>query len=117
MQRSGRRMTSTPATRLAPASSPSFLAIAPSPQPPSTRAGHRNRSRKPIFMTCPTSETTHSIIPELNVAVVTAIGRPRTVLDLQCGRGLHGAVAKRAGAHVVGIEGRRDQAESARRIL
>jgi SAM-dependent methyltransferase len=58
-----------------------------------------------------------SIVPELNVAVATAIGRPRTVLDVQCGRGMHGATAKRVGAHVVAIEARRDQVETARRML
>src|SRR3954447_24078963 len=64
-----------------------------------------------------TSREAPSVIPELNVAVTLAIGRPRTVLDVRCGRGLHGAVAKRSGAHVVGIEGRADVAETARRTL
>src|SRR5262245_52152432 len=58
-----------------------------------------------------------SIIPELNVAVAAAIGRPRTVLDVQCGRGLHGADAKQAGAQVVAIEGRPDEAATARRLI
>ncbi len=43
-------------------------------------------------------------VHEENRALVQAIGRPRTVLDVGCGIGLNGAAAKRVGAHVTGIE-------------
>lgn len=41
---------------------------------------------------------------EVNYALARAIGRPRRVLDVGCGRGQNGAVAKAHGAHVVGLE-------------
>jgi 2-polyprenyl-3-methyl-5-hydroxy-6-metoxy-1,4-benzoquinol methylase len=44
------------------------------------------------------------VVEEENVALVGAIGRPRTVLDVGCGVGLNGLAAKRKGAHVTGIE-------------
>jgi 2-polyprenyl-3-methyl-5-hydroxy-6-metoxy-1,4-benzoquinol methylase len=43
-------------------------------------------------------------VEEQNRALVGAIGRPRTVLDVGCGVGLNGAAARRTGAHVTGIE-------------
>ena len=43
-------------------------------------------------------------IEEVNRALASAIGRPRTVLDVGCGTGINGAVAKTRGAHVTGIE-------------
>ncbi len=39
-----------------------------------------------------------------NRALVAALGRPQTVLEVGCGRGLHGARAKRWGARVTGLE-------------
>ncbi len=44
------------------------------------------------------------VVEEQNRALVGAIGRPRTVLDVGCGIGLNGAAAKRSGARVTGIE-------------
>jgi 2-polyprenyl-3-methyl-5-hydroxy-6-metoxy-1,4-benzoquinol methylase len=41
---------------------------------------------------------------EENRALAQAIGRPRRVLDVGCGVGLNGSVAKRRGAHVTGLE-------------
>ncbi len=44
------------------------------------------------------------VVEEENVALINAIGRPRTVLDVGCGVGLNGLAAKRKGARVTGIE-------------
>jgi 2-polyprenyl-3-methyl-5-hydroxy-6-metoxy-1,4-benzoquinol methylase len=44
------------------------------------------------------------LIEEENRALVEAIGRPRTVLDVGCGTGINGARARRDGARVTGIE-------------
>jgi SAM-dependent methyltransferase len=41
---------------------------------------------------------------EVNLALSEAIGRPRTVLDVGCGRGQNGAIARARGARVVGLE-------------
>jgi 2-polyprenyl-3-methyl-5-hydroxy-6-metoxy-1,4-benzoquinol methylase len=43
-------------------------------------------------------------VEERNVAMCRAIGRPRRVLDVGCGIGQNGAVARARGAHVVGID-------------
>ncbi|MBW2459311.1 MAG: methyltransferase domain-containing protein, partial [Deltaproteobacteria bacterium] len=43
-------------------------------------------------------------VEEVNRALVRQLGRPCRVLDVGCGIGLNGAVAKRKGAHVTGIE-------------
>jgi 2-polyprenyl-3-methyl-5-hydroxy-6-metoxy-1,4-benzoquinol methylase len=44
------------------------------------------------------------LVAEENLALVRAIGTPRTVLDVGCGIGLNGAAARRTGAAVTGIE-------------
>jgi len=44
------------------------------------------------------------LVEEENRALVSLIGRPRTVLDVGCGVGLNGACARRLGAAVTGIE-------------
>lgn len=44
------------------------------------------------------------VVEEENVALVSALGRPRTVLDVGCGVGLNGLAARRKGARVTGIE-------------
>jgi SAM-dependent methyltransferase len=44
------------------------------------------------------------VVEEENVALVRAIGRPRSVLDVGCGVGLNGLAARRKGARVTGIE-------------
>ncbi len=41
---------------------------------------------------------------EVNYELARAIGRPRTALDVGCGRGQNGALAKAKGAKVTGIE-------------
>ena len=43
-------------------------------------------------------------LEEVNLELASAIGRPRSVLDVGCGRGLNGLLAKEKGAHVVGLE-------------
>jgi methionine biosynthesis protein MetW len=55
-------------------------------------------------MTAPVAARHRYRVEEQNRALVQAIGRPRRVLDVGCGIGLNGAVAKRNGAHVTGIE-------------
>ena len=57
------------------------------------------------------------LVAEENLALVRAIGTPRTVLDVGCGIGLNGAVARRAGAHVTGIETDERAAAAARERL
>ncbi len=57
------------------------------------------------------------LVAEENLALVRAIGTPRTVLDVGCGIGLNGAVAKRAGARVTGIETDERAAAAARERL
>lgn len=54
---------------------------------------------------------------ETNIALATAIGRPRTLLDVGCGHGIHGAAARERGAYVVGIESDAAKAGRARRLL
>ncbi len=44
------------------------------------------------------------VVEEENLALVRAIGRPRTVLDVGCGVGLNGLAARHKGARVTGIE-------------
>ena len=66
------------------------------------------------------SERKHSrdrLPEEINIGISRAIGRPRTVLDVGCGLGLNGAVAKLVGATVVGIESDVANAARARRLL
>jgi SAM-dependent methyltransferase len=59
----------------------------------------------------------NSGIEEANIALTSAIGRPRNVLDVGCGAGFNGAVAFEAGAKVVGVEGDPGKAAQARRLL
>lgn len=54
---------------------------------------------------------------EINPALSAVIGRPRTVLDVGCGAGVNGMVARRAGADVFGIESEPQLAERAARVL
>ena len=44
------------------------------------------------------------VVEEVNYAVTHNLGRPRTVLDVGCGIGINGKVARARGAHVVGLE-------------
>ena len=57
------------------------------------------------------------MVEEVNVALAKAIGRPRSVLDVGCGIGLNGAIAKARGAKVTGIEIVPERAERARQLL
>ncbi|MEZ4312323.1 MAG: methyltransferase domain-containing protein [Polyangiaceae bacterium] len=57
------------------------------------------------------------LVAEENLALVRAIGTPRTVLDIGCGIGLNGAAARRKGASVTGIETDPASAAEARRRL
>jgi SAM-dependent methyltransferase len=54
---------------------------------------------------------------EANIALISAIGRPRTVLDVGCGIGLNGGAAVEAGAQVVGVELDASKAAQARRLI
>jgi SAM-dependent methyltransferase len=54
---------------------------------------------------------------EINPAILALLGRPRTVLDVGCGAGIHSLYARRAGARVTGIEGNAGLAEQAGRLL
>jgi len=57
------------------------------------------------------------VVEEENRALVAALGRPRTVLDVGCGIGLNGAAAKRRGARVTGLEIVPSSIERARKVL
>jgi protein-L-isoaspartate O-methyltransferase len=57
------------------------------------------------------------VLEEANIAMIGALGRPRTVLDVGCGIGLNGAAAVLTGAAVVGIEKNSSAAAKARRSL
>ncbi|WP_394833834.1 methyltransferase domain-containing protein [Pendulispora rubella] len=57
------------------------------------------------------------VVEEVNYALTDAIGRPRTVLDVGCGIGTNGKVARDHGAHVVGIEIVPESAARAREVL
>ncbi|MET0592436.1 MAG: methyltransferase domain-containing protein [Polyangiaceae bacterium] len=57
------------------------------------------------------------VLEEANIAMIGALGRPRTVLDVGCGIGLNGAAAVMTGAKVVGIEKNPSTAAKARRLL
>src|SRR5262245_58364130 len=54
---------------------------------------------------------------EINPALVAAIGRPRRVLDVGCGAGVNGMVARHTGAEVLGIESEPALCERAARVL
>jgi hypothetical protein len=54
---------------------------------------------------------------EINPALMALVGRPRTMLDVGCGAGIHSLFACRAGARVTGIEGNRELATQAGRLL
>ena len=54
---------------------------------------------------------------EVNPALAARLGRPRTVLDLGCGAGLNGMLARSVGATVVGVEANAELASRARRVL
>ncbi|MEP7052707.1 MAG: glycosyltransferase/SAM-binding domain-containing protein, partial [Pseudomonadota bacterium] len=53
----------------------------------------------------------------LNAALTALLGRPRTVLEVGCGSGIHGMVARSRGAHVTGLEGDAELAARAGRAL
>lgn len=53
----------------------------------------------------------------LNAALTALLGRPRTVLEVGCGSGIHGMVARRQGARVTGIEGDTELCNRAGRAL
>jgi SAM-dependent methyltransferase len=54
---------------------------------------------------------------EINAAIASLIGRPRTVLELGAGAGIHGALAKTAGAKVTGVERDPELAARAKSVL
>ncbi len=56
-------------------------------------------------------------LEEINFELARAIGRPRTVLDVGCGRGQNGELARKKGAHVVGIESWGPSIEAARKRM
>jgi SAM-dependent methyltransferase len=54
---------------------------------------------------------------EVNPGMARRIGRPRTVLDLGCGAGMNGMLARKRGARVTGVEPDPALAERAGRVL
>ncbi|MGC4092962.1 MAG: class I SAM-dependent methyltransferase [Polyangiaceae bacterium] len=54
---------------------------------------------------------------EKNSVLTSRLGRPASVLELGCGSGEVGAMARQAGAYVVGVESDLRLVESARRLL
>jgi 2-polyprenyl-3-methyl-5-hydroxy-6-metoxy-1,4-benzoquinol methylase len=67
----------------------------------------------------PTPVTTPEkyLVEEVNRALVSIVGRPRTVLDIGCGVGLNGAAIKRTGARVTGVEIVPRSIERAKKVL
>jgi SAM-dependent methyltransferase len=63
------------------------------------------------------SDVGERYLEEINFELARAIGRPRTVLDVGCGRGQNGELAKQKGARVVGIESWGPSVEGARNRL
>jgi len=61
--------------------------------------------------------TSEGYLEEINVELGRALGRPRSVLDIGCGRGQNGELARAKGAHVVGVEGWAPAAAAARERL
>jgi len=53
-------------------------------------------------------------LEEINFELARALGRPRAVLDVGCGRGLNGEIAHGKGAYVVGIEHWKPSVDAAR---
>jgi SAM-dependent methyltransferase len=53
----------------------------------------------------------------VNLGLEAVLGHPRSVLDVGCGRGQHGELARARGAHVVGIEASPELASEARARL
>ena len=56
-------------------------------------------------------------VEEVNRALLSVAGRPRTVLDVGCGVGLNGAALKRMGARVTGVEIVPSSIDRAREVL
>jgi SAM-dependent methyltransferase len=56
-------------------------------------------------------------LEEVNFEIARNIGRPRTVLDVGCGRGVNGQLAHDKGAYVVGIEQWKPSVDAARARL
>jgi SAM-dependent methyltransferase len=54
---------------------------------------------------------------KLHPAVLELIGRPRTVLEVGSGAGVHGMLARRAGARVTGLEPNHELSQRASRLL
>jgi len=54
---------------------------------------------------------------EVNAALAALIGRPKSVLDLGCGAGANGMMARSGGAHVVGVEPHGGLATRAKQVL
>jgi len=57
------------------------------------------------------------VVEEVNYAVTHNLGRPRRVLDVGCGIGTNGKVARERGAHVVGLEIVPSSIEKAKMVL
>lgn len=57
------------------------------------------------------------VVEEVNYAVTKNLGRPRSVLDVGCGIGTNGKVARDRGAYVVGLEIVPTSVEKAKRVL
>jgi len=57
------------------------------------------------------------VVEEVNYALVHAMGRPRTVLDVGCGIGTNGKIARERGARVTGLEIVPESIERAKQVL
>lgn len=59
----------------------------------------------------------YQYLEETNLTLTRALGRPRTALDIGCGRGQNTAELKNRGTHVVGLENFKEAAATARTRL
>ena len=99
---------STPAPRFTNGSTPHASGHAVPPPPPEEGAAAAAE---------PAAGPIKYRVEEVNRALVSLVGRPRTVLDVGCGVGLNGAAIKRTGARVTGIEIVPRSIERARAVL
>jgi 2-polyprenyl-3-methyl-5-hydroxy-6-metoxy-1,4-benzoquinol methylase len=86
-------------------------------EPPPNPPGHADDSGHIPDAEGERAPTEKYRVEEVNRALVSLVGRPRTVLDVGCGVGLNGAAMKRTGARVTGVEIVPRSIERARAVL